>query len=150
VNGKVRDFSPWIPDGTYTVQFTHYETSKSWNGCKVHAHFAVVEGEHAGVPLTRYYNVNALIGQPGINGEFEAPFRGHLVREYSALLPDVASLGAVDLNAYRDIRIKAEVSTVNSDGLGHALTDMNRYSRIRRLLEIVDDPETRVGKEEVG
>jgi len=158
VNGKVRGYSPWIPEGTYTVKFTHYETGKSWNDYKVHAHFAVVEGEHAGVPLTRYYNVDAFIGQSGLNGQFEASRGRHLVRELYALLPAQAYSGAANLNAYEGLRITAEVATVGKDGLGHGLAGPNRYSKIKRLIEIMSDdpakseeiPKTRVGKGGVG
>ena len=129
----------WIPEGTYTVGFTHYETCKSWNGVKLHAYFGVTEGEYAGIPLPRFYNVDALVSPPGLNGEFQVSAGRLLVREHRALLPDLASQGVVDLMAYEGKLIRAKVVTVGKDGLGQELADPNRYSAIRKLIEIIPD-----------
>ena len=139
MSGVILGESPLIPDGTYTVQYTHYETGGGWKSYKVMAHFAVVNGEYAGTPLTRYYNVEKLESRPGKNGEYSVSDRRLLVREFRALLPDMAGEGAVDLNVYKDKLIRAEVVTVGKDGLGQELSQASRYSRIKRLIEIIPD-----------
>ena len=158
MSGIISDEPLLIPEGTYTVSFIRYETTQSWGRYKVLAHFAVAEGEYGGTPLTRYYNVDDVSSSPGQKAEFSASARRHLVREFRTLLPDLASQGALDLNAYKGKLIWAEVETVGQDGLKQDLSQANRYSVIRRLVKIIpddyevlfDEPQTRVGKEEVG
>ncbi len=45
----------------------------------------------------------------------------------------------MDLNDYNNKLIRAEVVTVGKDGLGDYLSKNNRYSRIKRLVEIIPD-----------
>jgi len=139
VNGIVLGHSPWIPEGSYTVAYTHYETTKSWNGCKLMAYFSVMDGEYAGTPLTRYYNVDALLSPPGRDGGFQVSDRRLLVREYRVLLPDMASQSTVDLATLKGKRIRADVVTVDRDGLKRELSQVSRYSKIKRLIEIILD-----------
>ena len=139
MNGFIPDELVIVPEDLYIVKFIHYEIGKSWNGDKVIVRFAIVEGEYVGIPLTRFYNVK-LIGR-GTNSSqcFEAPSRGALVREFRTLFPDFLLQPQVDLNAYKDKLIRAMVDTVDKDGLKQELANPNRYSVIRKLIEIIPD-----------
>ena len=135
--GKVVGYHPNVPDGTYMVKYCGYETARSWNSEKVKLHFAIVEGEFAGVPLARYYNAKRLFEPIGTNGDFEAGDRSYLVKEFRSLLPDVRSISEIDLDLYKDKLIRAHVVTTNKTGTGEAISESNQYSVIRKLLEIV-------------
>ena len=137
MNLCITDDTPLVPEGIYIVKFTHYDIGKSWNGCKVRVHFAIIDGDYAGTPLTRFYNAKALVGDSA-NG-FTAPSRGALVREFRTLFADTQAQPDIDLNAYRDKLIRAKVETVGKDGLGQELAKPTRYSVIRKLIEIIPD-----------
>ena len=139
MTGIIRGQSPWVPEGVYTVKYCGYDTGKSWNACKVTVHFAIVEGEFAGISLDRFYNANALVRPFGANGIFEVTDRGALVREYRSLFPGQANKSELDLNAYGNKLIRARVGTSNRNGLGKELSPVSRYSVIRELIEIIPD-----------
>jgi len=138
--GKVVGYHAEIPEGLYTVKYCGYETGKSWNSQKVTVKFAVVEGEYAGVPLARYYNVRRLYEPIGPNGDFDVGDRSYLVKEFRSLFPDIRSTSEIDLDLYRSKSIRVKVVTTNKTGTGEELTGPNQYSVIRKLIEII--PET--------
>ena len=123
--GKVAGYHPQVPDDTYTVKYCGYETARSWNSNKVKVNFAIVEGEFAGVPLTRYYNAKRLFEPVGPNGDFEVGDRSYLAKEFRSLLPDVRSISEIDLDLYRDKLIRAKVVTTNKTGTGETLSGSN-------------------------
>ena len=137
--GKVVGYHPEIPEGVYTVRYTGYETGHSWNSKKVLLKFSVVEGEYAGVPLTRYYNAKQLFDPIGPNGDFEIGDRSHLVKEFRTLNPDIRSISEIDPDAYKGKLIRVLVESINKTGTGEELSNSNQYSVIRKLLEIVPE-----------
>ena len=137
--GKVVGLHPDIPQGKYTVKYCGYETGQSWNGPKVKVNFAVVEGDYSGILLPRYYNARRTYDPIGPDGDFDVGDRGHLVKEYRSLLPDVRSISDIDLNNYKDKVILARVETVNRTGTGEKLEVSNQYAIIRKLIEIIPD-----------
>ncbi|WP_405234186.1 hypothetical protein [Lentisalinibacter salinarum] len=139
MTGKVVGYHPLIPEGEYLVRFTYYETGRAWKGSKAILHFAVVEGEYAGTPLTRYYNVRHVEPPLGRDGKFSVGDRCHLVKEFRSLLSESSAKSEIDLNLYRGWLIRACVGTTNQTGLGEDLTKPNQYSVIRKLLEIVPE-----------
>ena len=137
--GKVIGYHPHVPDGTYIVKYCGYETGQSWNSKKVIVNFGIVEGDHAGIPLIRYYNAKRLVDPVGADGDFDVGDRSYLVKEYRSLFPDIQSTSEIDLNRYRDKFIRVKVATIKKTGTHEELDESNQYSIIRKLLEIVHE-----------
>ncbi len=87
-----------------------------------------MEGEYAGTPLTRYYNVKERVTD-----------RFAVVREYCALFPDESNYSRIDPDKYSGHLIRAKVETTRKSGIGKELTEASRYSVVRELLGIVPD-----------
>ena len=128
MSGFVVDPSPWVPEGVYLLRYISYETTQYWGHIKLAIHFAIVEGEYAGTPLTRYYNVKERVTD-----------RFAVVREYCALFPDESDYSRIDPERYSGHLIRVKVETTRKSGSGKELTKASRYSVVRELLEIVPD-----------
>ncbi len=100
MSGIVFDPSPWVPEGDYLLRYLSYETTQYWGHIKLAIHFAIVDGEYAGTPLTRYYNVKERVTD-----------RFALVREHQALFPDDSNCSQVDPDRYSGHLIRAKVGT---------------------------------------
>ncbi len=114
-----------------------YKTTRMFGGRKVVIRFAVAQGEYAGIPLTRYYNVDALADELKNGEEYAASDRRDLVREYWKLFPDKSGSGDIELNDYAEKLIRVRVKSTGKDGRGNKLSKVSRYSKIAELLEIV-------------
>ncbi len=131
--GIVVDPSPWVPEGVYLLRYISYETTQYWGQNKLAVHFAIVEGEYAGTPLTRYYNVEERVTD-----------RFAVVREYRALFPDESDYCRIDPETYSGHLIRAKVETTRKSGIGKELAKGSQYSVVRELLEIVSDDDAPV------
>ena len=128
MSGIVVDPSPWVPEEIYLLRYVSHEMTQYWGHNKLAVHFAIVEGEHAGTPLTRYYNVEERITD-----------RFAVVREYRALFPNDSDFCRIDPDKYAGHLIRAKVETTRKSGIGKELIEASRYSVVRELLEIVPD-----------
>ncbi len=128
MSGIVVDPSPWVPEEIYLLRYVSSEMTQYWGHNKLAVHFAIVEGEYAGTPLTRYYNVKERVTD-----------RFALVREHRALFPDDSNNCRIDPNTYSGHLIRARVETTRKSGIGKELAKGSRYSVVRELLEIVLD-----------
>ena len=128
MTGIVVNPSPWVPEGIYLLRYVNNKMTQYWGHQKLAIHFAIVEGEYAGTPLTRYYNVKDRITD-----------RFALVREYRVLFPDESDYSQIDPDRYSGHLIRAKVETTRKSGIGKELTQASRYSVVRELLEIVPD-----------
>ena len=126
--GIVVDHSPWVPEGVYLLRYFSYETTQYWGHGKLLLHFAIVEGEYAGIPLVRHYNVKERVTD-----------RFALVREYRALFPDASNYTEIDPDKYSGHLIRARVETTRKSGIGKELAKGSQYSVVRELLEIVPE-----------
>ena len=120
--------SPWVPEGIYLLRYVSYEATQYWGKTKFAVHFAIVEGEYAGIPLTRFYNVEDLLSD-----------RFALVREYQALFPDESDYSQIDPDRFDGHLIRAKVETTRKSGVGKDLATASRYSVVRELLGIVPE-----------
>ncbi len=128
MSGIVFDPSPWVPEGIYLLRYVSYEMTQYWGHSKLLLHFAIVEGEYAGIPLVRHYNVKERVTD-----------RFALVREYRALFPDESNYTQIDPDTYSGHLIRAKVETTRTSGSGKDLNKSSRYSVVRELLEIIPD-----------
>lgn len=129
-----------VPEGEYELRIISHETAIFFGQPKVIVHCAIVAPEdYAGLPIERFYNVKKLTGPPGINGNFKAPRRGDLVREFSRLVGREYRPDRIRYSQLRDKRIVGEIQTVRTDYNHERLDEDDQYSRIKRLLEMLPD-----------
>lgn len=139
--GFVEDFNVLLPDGEYTVGYTHYETVENYFGKpRVFVHFGVIEPEdYAGSPLTRFYCVNSVVPPGRKYGDFRPPGKGRLVREFRAVIGSVGRLDRISFARFKGLKIRAHVETVNKGSDGRHLEPCDQYSKISRLLGALPD-----------
>ncbi len=149
---------PLVPEGKYVLRYMSWETRDYFGQPKVIVHFAIAEGENAGTPIERFYNVAALFGSPKKYGRFKpcGP-RSHLIRELRRLIGDSCSTVDLSFSMLEGKRILAEVKTVTSDSQKEILQRSSHYSRVGKLIQILytisllcSRDQTRGGKVRLG
>ena len=128
-----------VPEGPYLVRFTHFRIDTSWATPKLMLHFSIVEGGYSGLLLVRFYNVTVLDTPSSATVRFQAPSRGHFLREFRSCFPDEQEYPDLDPNVFKNKTVRATVETVRRDGRKRELPPNNHYSVIRELLGIVPE-----------
>ena len=129
-----------VPDGEYEVRYVDYETGRFFGTSKVILHCAIVVPEdYAGLPVDRFYNVTRLIGPPKVFGNFDAPMRGDLVREYRRAVKEPDRTDRISFVPLRNKRLIVELETVTTDYEHYELAREDQYSRIKRLVQVLPD-----------
>ena len=127
-----------VPEGEYELRYVDYETGHYFGGPKVVVHYAIISPEeYAGLPVDRFYNASRLTGPPGRFGKYAAPRRGHLVREFNRLIGRSGRLDRLRFAQLKDRRVIGEIETVTTDHKHEELPDDDRYSRIKRLIDVL-------------
>lgn len=135
--GVISGICALVPDGEYEVRYVDYETARFFGNPKVILHCAIVVPEaYAGTPVDRFYNVSKLIGPPKVFGNFDAPMRGDLVREFRRVVKEPDRISFVPL---RNKRLIVEIETVTTDYEHNMLSREDQYSRIKRLIQVLPD-----------
>ena len=126
---------PLIPDDIYTLGYEGYETYYYFGTPKVKMDFVVIDGEHQGTKLNRFYNVRKLIGPTGKNGRFKPGGGGSdLVRDWTKLFGKPKRGDRLSLRKFKTVLIKARVSTVTQDSKKNPLPFESRYSCISEFI----------------
>ena len=129
-----------VPAGQYTLAYNGYRTGRYFGGPKVILSLAILDPDkYAGIPLERFYNVDALIGPAGEKGKFKAPARGHLIREYQALIGNHPRPDRISFERLRKKRLLAEVETVERNHAGETIAQHASYSRVARLVRCLPE-----------
>ena len=127
-----------VPEGEYELRYVDYETVIYFGGPKVVVHYAIVgPDEYAGLPVNRFYNATKLTGPPGRFGRYVAPRRGDLFREFRKLIGQDQRLDRLRFARLRNRRVIGEIQTVTTDHKHEELPDDDRYSRIKRLIDVL-------------
>ena len=113
-------------------RFGRAPTRENWKFCAIVEH-----EEYAGLPVDRYYNVKRLIGQPGRYGNYVAPVRGDLFREFKRVVKKPKRLDRISFESLRGKRLIGEIKTVTHDHQHNPLSDEDQYSRIKRLVQVI-------------
>jgi hypothetical protein len=129
-----------VPKGEYELRYIDYETARFFGNPKVILHCAIIDPEDfAGLPVDRFYNVSKLIGPPGRFGNYVAPIRGDLVREYKQVIREPDRLDRISFRPLEGKRLIAELETVTTDHQRYELSKSDQYSCIKRLIRILPD-----------
>ena len=128
-----------VPEGDYIVQYLTYRTSKSFGQPKVEVTFIIDKPkEHRAVCLERFYNVDKLTGPEKAKGRFKPSRRGHLMREYTALVGPPSRNDRMSFRKLKGLMILAKVVTVKVDSNKNPLPKGSRYSKIEKLIKVVE------------
>ena len=139
-DGIIEDCAVLVPPGRYTLAYTGYRTAKFFGSAKVILSLAVIHpDDYAGIPLERFYNVEGLIGPVGEKGRFKAPARGHLAREYHALMGKSPRRDRITFGRLEGKRILGDVETVARDHAGKQIPPEASYSRVARLISCLPE-----------
>ena len=138
--GNIHGACICVPDGEYEVRYIDYETAFFFGNPKVVLHCAIVVPEqYAGLPVDRYFNVLRLIGPPRRFGNYDAPTRGDLVREFRQVVKEPDRTDRISFRPLRHRRLIVELETVKTDYHHNALPRADQYSRVKRLVRVLPD-----------
>lgn len=127
-----------VPAGEYELRYLHYETRFYFQTARVIVHFAIVEpDEYAGLPIERFFNVDALTGPPKKYGDFIAKRRGALTREYRRIAGPIQRHDRLSFAPFSGLRIFGQVVTVTKDPKRHDLSEDEYYSKVDRLIRVL-------------
>jgi len=133
------DLLPKIKAGVYDLAYVEHETARMFKGNahKLVMWFRIVTfGDHFGIVLPRYYNVEKVAKQRTKNGGFKASPKGDFLREYCTLFPNrIGRRDRVPMSPFRNSIIRGKVSVVK-EARGKAIPPELQYSRIEQLIEV--------------
>lgn len=127
---------PLIPAGEYEVMYHSHETRYVF-GPKLIVHFTITESEMAGLRVSRFYNVQAFGGEPGIVGEFKVGKCCAFFREYLNLFdPQTPRPDRLSMHRFKRQPILAEIRVV-TEANRTSLPKAAQYSVINRLIRVI-------------
>lgn len=138
VSGKA---PPFVEPGTYELVLVDYETSRMFGKAeKLAMRFRVIsQGPAFGKELSRYYNVERIIGKPGKQGRFKVARHSNFVLEYVTLFEYLGVPKRLDrfpMSAFKGVIIVGEVKTVSRNYNQRRLPTPLQYSVISELLKV--------------
>lgn len=127
-----------VPPGDYYVRYVHHQTVVMFKGQhKVFMVFRIVSGALKDRLITRYYNVERVIGKPRKNGTFKPPMGGAFVHDYVRLfLKPTQRLDRISLDPFRNSILVARVSGVQRNSWGKEIPPQLWTTRISEFMEV--------------
>jgi hypothetical protein len=140
--GEISGACVAVPDGEYELRYINYETALFFGSPKVILHCSIIEpADFAGLPVDRFYNVTKLTGPPGRYGNYVAPARGDLLREYRLTVEEPTRRDRISFRSLKGKRLIAKLETVVKDHQHNSLAEDAQYSRISRLVRVLPGDE---------
>jgi len=136
--GEVTGACITVPNGEYELRYIDYETARFFQSPKVILHCAIIEpDDFAGLPVDRFYNVTRLTGPPGRYGNYIAPARGDLFREYRMMISEPERRDRISFRSLKGKRLIAELESVKKDHQHNPISEELQYSRISRFVRVL-------------
>ena len=133
------DLPPLIKRGIYDLVFVDFRTAKMFMGKapKLIMDFRIVSmGDYFETVLSRYYNVQRIIGKPERHGRFQASKKGDFLREYMTLFTGkVNRPDRIPMSYFENAIIEGKVETVKRSR-GRDIPRELQYSRISELRRV--------------
>jgi hypothetical protein len=101
--------------------------------------FRLLQAYLSRLPVDHFSNVSKLIGPPKVFGNFDAPMRGDLVREFRRVVKDPDRTDRISFVPLRNKRLIVELETVTTDYQHNILSREDQYSRIKRVIQVLPD-----------
>ena len=121
-----------VPKGEYRVEFRSWKKFWHFSRLDLVMGFEIVEkNDYFGEILPAYYRVTW-------NGEqIVAGWKSHFCRDYQQCFGAVERTDQFEIKEFENLVFLAEVREVTHDQGNRPLGEVNQYSRIGRLLEVV-------------
>ena len=130
------DIAPLIKPGNYELALIDYKTAMMFMGKapKLIMNFRIITfGEWFETEVSRYYNVQRIIGKPQRYGRFRCSKKGAFLREYMTLFTGrVNRLDRVPMSYFEDEIIEGKIHTVKRSQ-GREIPKELQYSVISEL-----------------
>ena len=128
-----------VKPGNYRVMLDFYRTVRMFKCPKVELTFTIVSfGDAHGVRIPRFFNVDRFVGKPGKNGGFSVSRNRDFPREFLSLFNyEAKRKDRYPMSLFDGVTIEATVVTVK-EARGRILPEQLRYSKIERLLKVVE------------
>jgi len=130
------DEAPLITEGEYTAICLESEILRStpW-GPKICLTFRIQE-QPGEITLTKYYNIK-ITGKSPVKGkpQWEAGTRSNYVRDHKRLFGKKRS---VPLSTFYRKTFLVQIVTVTKDSKGSPLGEENHYSKVDRLIKVIE------------
>jgi len=129
-----------IPEGNYQVIGQGYSLGDYMGTGKLYLSMRVCEGRYTGLPLETYFNVK-LIRVVGGQSTFEPRPRSKYLRLMRTLFGDIEDEGGDFLSPDNldGKKLQVEVETVLIDSKRQPLTPKDRYSKVSRIIKIIEE-----------
>ena len=131
---------PLVPDGKYDLGFLDYFTAlKYGRSPKLVVRFKIIEmGDYFDVELSKYYNVNRLIGKPGRHGDFQVGRMSKFLREYVTLFPDqpIERIDRIPMSRFQNVIVRGSVRTVFHGSDQRKIPKPLQYSVVGDLIKV--------------
>jgi hypothetical protein len=137
--GEESDFRIKVTDGNYQLKLLGHWTETMYTTPRLKLEFSIVDlGEFHGETVSRYYNVERLIGKAGKKGRFKAKQTGDFLIEYFNLFPHrkIKRRDRIPMEDMYNEIIIGKVRTVKKNNQQKRLPEQLQYSVIEELLRI--------------
>jgi len=128
-----------VPPQNYNVTLHSFRTVRMFKAPKLELVFRIVSyGDAFGKTVSRYYNVDAIIGKPQDRGRFKVSRNRDFTREYYTLFDYGGKrLDRLPMSLFEGVIIEAQVVTVK-ESRGAVIPKPLRYSKIAKLNRVVE------------
>ena len=122
----------FVPNGEYRIILRHWKKFWHFSRLDLVMGFEIVEeNDYCGVLLPKYYQVKW-------NGEqIVAGWKSHFCRDYQQCFGAGERTDQFEIKEFENLVFLAEVREVTHDQGNRPLGEVNQYSRIGRLLEVI-------------
>jgi hypothetical protein len=133
------DIPQLVKPGIYDLVFVDFRTAMMFMGKapKLIMDFRIVTlGQYFETVLSRYYNVQRIIGKPERHGRFKASKKGDFLREYMTLFTGrVNRPDRIPMSCFEGVIIEGKVVTVKRSR-GRDIPAELQYSKISELRRV--------------
>ena len=128
-----------VPPGEYLVMLDWFRTVTMFKAPKLELVFTIVShGPHYGTRLSRYYNIDRIIGKPQKGGRFKVGRNRDFTREFCSLFHHTGNrLDRLPMTRFDGATLKASVVTVKQ-ARGQHIPKALQYSKIDQLIKVVE------------
>lgn len=130
---------PLIPEGTYLARLVEWRTYYYHRSPKLKLSFRIVEkGEHFGKIIAGHYGAAKISGKPKKWGAASLRPNSRLTRQLLRVYGPGVRRDRLSLRGLLDHYLHVEVTTVTKDSEQDERHECDHYSKVHKLLEIVE------------
>ena len=130
---------PLLPPGEYLARLVEWRTYYYHRAPKLKLSFQIVqEGEHFGAIIAGHYGAAKIPGKPKKWGTASLRPNSRLTRQLQRIYGPTARRDRLSLRGLMRCYLRVEVATVTKDSEQDERHECDRYSKVSKMLEIVE------------